>query len=106
MRPGTSRTWTGPGNAPSSRRRRYSSKPPRSRGAGAEREEGEWKVGPTIEVPIPLLNQGQGRLGRAAVEFRRAEQAYYAEGVRVRSIARLVKARVQGAEGPRTLLAG
>jgi outer membrane protein, heavy metal efflux system len=67
-------------------------------GAGAEREEGEWKVGPTIEVPIPLLNQGQGRLGRAAAEFRRAEQAYYAEGVRVRSIARLVKARVQGAE--------
>ena len=67
-------------------------------GAGAEREEGEWKVGPTIEVPIPLLNQGQGRLGRAAAEFRRAEQEYYAEGVRVRSIARLVKARVQGAE--------
>ena len=51
-----------------------------------------------LAFPIPLLNQGQGSLGRAAAEFRRAEQEYYAEGVRVRSIARLVKARVQGAE--------
>ena len=72
--------------------------PESSLGVGSEREEGEWKVGPTIEVPIPLLNQGQGRLGRAAAEFRRAEQEYYAAGVRVRSAARLVQARVQGAE--------
>jgi outer membrane protein, heavy metal efflux system len=67
-------------------------------GVGAEREEGEWKVGPTLEIPIPLLNQGHGRLGRAAAELRRAEQDYYALGVRVRSTARLVKERVQGAE--------
>jgi outer membrane protein, heavy metal efflux system len=72
--------------------------PESSLGAGAEREDGEWKVGPTVEVPIPLLNQGQGRLGRAAAEFRRAEQEYYAVGVRVRSGARLVKARLEGAE--------
>lgn len=65
---------------------------------GAEREEGEWKVEPTIALPIPLLNQGQGRLGRAMAEFRRAEQEYYAVGVRVRSAARLVRARLEGAE--------
>jgi cobalt-zinc-cadmium efflux system outer membrane protein len=72
--------------------------PESSLGAGAEREEGEWKVGPTVEVPIPLLNQGQGHLGRAAAEFRRAQQEYYALGVRLRSTARLVKERLQGAE--------
>jgi outer membrane protein, heavy metal efflux system len=72
--------------------------PESSLGAGAEREEGEWKAGPTIELPIPLLNQGQGRLGRAVAEFRRAEQEYYALGVRLRSTARLVKERLQGAE--------
>jgi cobalt-zinc-cadmium efflux system outer membrane protein len=72
--------------------------PESSLGVGAEREEGEWKVGPTIEVPIPLFNQGQERLGRAAAEFRRAEQDYYALGVRVRSTALRVKARLEGAE--------
>jgi cobalt-zinc-cadmium efflux system outer membrane protein len=72
--------------------------PESSLGAAAEREEGEWKVGPTIELPIPLLNRGQGHIGRAVAEFRRAEQEYYALGVRVRSTARLVKERLQGAE--------
>jgi outer membrane protein, heavy metal efflux system len=72
--------------------------PESSLGAGAEREEGEWKVGPTIEFPIPLFNQGQGRLGRAVAELRRAHQEYYALGVRIRSTARLVQARLQGAE--------
>jgi outer membrane protein, heavy metal efflux system len=72
--------------------------PESSLGAGAEREEGEWEIGPTIEVPIPLFDQGQGRLGRAVAELRRAQQDYYALGVRVRSTARLVRERLQGAE--------
>ena len=72
--------------------------PESSLGAGAEREEGEWKVGPTLELPLPLLTRGQGRLGRAVAEFRRAEQEYYALGVRLRATARLVKERLQGAE--------
>jgi outer membrane protein, heavy metal efflux system len=72
--------------------------PESSLGVGAEREEGEWKVGPTIEVPIPLLNQGQGRIGRAVAEFRRAQQEYYALGVQLRSTARVVEERLQGAD--------
>jgi cobalt-zinc-cadmium efflux system outer membrane protein len=72
--------------------------PNSSIGAGAEREEGEWEIGPTLEVPIPLFDQGQGRLGRAVAELRRAKQDYYALGVRVRSTAHLVRDRLQGAE--------
>jgi outer membrane protein, heavy metal efflux system len=72
--------------------------PESSLGAGAEREEGEWKVGPTIELPIPLLNLGQGRIGRAVAELRRAQQEYYALGVRLRSTARALEERLQGAD--------
>jgi outer membrane protein, heavy metal efflux system len=72
--------------------------PESSLGAAGERKAGEWEVGPTIEVPIPLLTQGQGRLGRAVAELRRAQQEYYALGVRLRATARAVEERLQGAE--------
>jgi outer membrane protein, heavy metal efflux system len=72
--------------------------PESSLGAGAEREEGEWGVGPVFEVPIPLLNQGQGRIGLAVAELRRAQQEYYALGVRLRSTARALEERLQGAD--------
>ncbi len=66
-------------------------------GGTAERNEGEWEAGPTIEFPIPLFDQGQGRTGRAVTELRRAQQTYYALAVQIRSIARRVRDRVQGA---------
>jgi outer membrane protein, heavy metal efflux system len=67
-------------------------------GAGAEREGGEgWKVGPVITVPLPLFDQGQARIARAATELRRAQQEYYALGVRIRSTARAVQDRIAGA---------
>jgi outer membrane protein, heavy metal efflux system len=72
--------------------------PESSLGVGGEREGGEWEVGPIIEVPIPLFDQGQGRIGRAMAELRRAQQEYYALGVRIRSTARAVEERLQGAE--------
>jgi cobalt-zinc-cadmium efflux system outer membrane protein len=34
--------------------------PESSLGVAGEREAGEWELGPTIEVPIPLFDQGQG----------------------------------------------
>ena len=67
-------------------------------GGGAERDDGEWKVGPLLELPIPLFDQGQGRTGRAAAELRRAQQDYYALGVRIRATGRTVSERMQGAE--------
>ena len=65
-------------------------------GVGAEREEG-WKVGPVFSVPIPLFDQGQGRVGRAVAELRRTQQEYYAMGVRIRATARAVRDRMLGA---------
>jgi len=66
-------------------------------GPGAEREEdGSWKVGPVFEFPIPLFDQGQGRIGRAAAELRRAQQEYYALAVRIRATARAVRDRMEG----------
>jgi outer membrane protein, heavy metal efflux system len=72
--------------------------PESSLGAGGEREEGEWQVGPVLEIPIPLLNQGQGRIGRAVAELRRTQQEYYALGVQIRSMAQVVRERLEGAE--------
>jgi outer membrane protein, heavy metal efflux system len=67
-------------------------------GAGAEREGEEgFKVGPVVSIPIPLFDQGQGRIGRAAAELRRAQQEYYALGVRIRSTARAAHDRMLGA---------
>ena len=66
-------------------------------GGVAERNEAEWEAGPTLEFPLPLFDQGQARIGRGAVELRRAQQAYYALAVRTRSTARAVRDRVQGA---------
>ncbi len=62
-----------------------------------EREEGSWEVGPTLEFPLPLFDQGQARIGRAVAELRRAQQQYYALGVQVRGTARALRDRVEGA---------
>jgi cobalt-zinc-cadmium efflux system outer membrane protein len=67
-------------------------------GAGGELEGGEWAYGPEFSVPIPLFDQGQARIGLAAAELRRAQQEYYALGVRLRATARAVREGVQGAQ--------
>jgi cobalt-zinc-cadmium efflux system outer membrane protein len=66
-------------------------------GARGEREEGSWQLGPSIEFAIPLFDQGQARIGRATAELRRSQQEYYALAVRIRSTARAVQDRFEGA---------
>jgi outer membrane protein, heavy metal efflux system len=66
-------------------------------GPRGEREEGSWQLGPTLEFPIPLFDQGQARIGRAAAELRRSQQEYYGLAVRIRSGARAVQDRFEGA---------
>ena len=67
-------------------------------GPGSERElDGSWLVGPVFEFPIPLFDQGQARIGRAAAELRGAQQEYYAIAVRIRAIARALLDRMEAA---------
>jgi cobalt-zinc-cadmium efflux system outer membrane protein len=66
-------------------------------GALGERRDGAWEVGPVIEFPIPLFDQNQARTARAAAEFRRAQQEYYALAVTIRGRARAIEDRAQGA---------
>jgi outer membrane protein, heavy metal efflux system len=72
--------------------------PELSLGGHGEREEGQWDAGVTFEFPIPLFDQGQARIGRTVAELRRAQQEYYALGVRIRATVRVVRERVQGAQ--------
>lgn len=57
-------------------------------GIHGERREGPWASGPEISFPVPLFDQGQARIGRAAAELRRAQHEYYALAVEVRGAAR------------------
>jgi outer membrane protein, heavy metal efflux system len=58
-------------------------------GIAAEREiEGGWSVGPSVSLPIPLFDQGQGAVGKAQAQLRQAAEHYYARAVEVRSRAR------------------
>ena len=66
-------------------------------GVHGEREEGSWQIGPEIGFPIPLFDQGQGRIGRALAELRRAQNDYYALAIDVRSGARAFRDRIEGA---------
>lgn len=55
-------------------------------GVAAEREvEGPWSVGPSLSVPLPLFDQGQGVMGKAQAQLRQASEHYYARAVDVRS---------------------
>lgn len=68
-------------------------------GAAVEKEADEpWGVGPSVTIPIPLFDQGQARIARAAAELRRAQQEYYAWGVRIRAAARAVQERMRGSQ--------
>ena len=71
--------------------------PELSAGPQAERNDGEWEIGPRLDFAIPLFDQGQARVGRGVAELRRARQAYYGAAVRIRATARALRDRVDGA---------
>lgn len=67
-------------------------------GVVVEREEGLWRAGPTVEVQLPLFDQGQGRVERSSAQLRMAQHAYVDTAIRVRSAVRRARARYLNAE--------
>ncbi len=66
-------------------------------GFEVEREgaEKEWTRGPmTIDIILPLFDQGQAKRQAAKMRIRKAQDVYWDTAIRVRSAARLAKARL------------
>lgn len=59
--------------------------------------DGNWHVGPSVSLQIPLFDQGQARNAAAAAELRRALQEYVAEAIKLRSAARAGRERLVAA---------
>ena len=64
-------------------------------GATVNRDDAEWKRGPTIGLQIPLFDQGQARIAATQSELRRAQQNYAALATEVRSAARAARQSVE-----------
>lgn len=63
-------------------------------GAEAEREEGDWKLGPEVEIALPLFDMGQARRAAARAALRQRQEVVRATALEVRSAARSLRARV------------
>jgi outer membrane protein, heavy metal efflux system len=67
-------------------------------GLHSEREvEGGWSVGPSLDLPIPLFDQGQARIAVARGLERQSEEAFAGLAVQIRSEVRTAWARLQAA---------
>ena len=65
-------------------------------GVEAEREtEGQWRIGPTFAVPVPLFDQGQGVVARQEAVLRQSRSKYEALCADVRSEVRSASERVK-----------
>ncbi len=64
-------------------------------GGEAERDDGEWRAGPEVEIALPLLDQGQARRAAVQSELRRRQALVYATAVDVRSAARVLALRLE-----------
>lgn len=68
-------------------------------GASAEREAdgGDWSLGPSLALPLPVFDQGQARLASARGRERQREAEFAALAVQIRSEVRLASARLDAA---------
>lgn len=67
-------------------------------GADAEREtDGQWRIGPSLVIPIPLFDHGQAAAARARSVLRQSEQRYAALAIDIRSQVRAARSRLLNA---------
>jgi len=65
-------------------------------GVEAEREtDGQWRIGPTLAVPVPLFDQGQGAVARQEAVLRQSKARYEGLCADVRSEVRLASAKLK-----------
>jgi outer membrane protein, heavy metal efflux system len=63
-----------------------------------EREtDGQWRIGPSLSIPIPLFDQGDAKLSRAKAMLRQSEQRYAALAIDIQSEVRAATSRLQSA---------
>jgi len=64
-------------------------------GAHYERENtGEYSVGPSVNVPLPIFNQGQAAFARGSAKLRQGQQRYLALAADIRSDVRAARDRM------------
>jgi cobalt-zinc-cadmium efflux system outer membrane protein len=67
-------------------------------GIEGEREtDGQWRIGPSLAVPLPLFDQGQAVIARQQAIFRQSRDRYRAMVVDVRSQVRSARAKMLAA---------
>jgi outer membrane protein, heavy metal efflux system len=66
-------------------------------GVAAERDNGDWGIGPAVVLEVPLFYQGQGERGIALADMRRQRKLYSDAAVRIRATARAVTSQLQAA---------
>lgn len=65
-------------------------------GVTAEKEaDGQWSVGPTLAVPVPIFSQGQPAVAKAESALYQALNHYYSQAVQTRSTVRRLYAHLQ-----------
>jgi outer membrane protein, heavy metal efflux system len=63
-----------------------------SLGPEFEREtDGQWRIGPTFSLPIPLFDQGHAKMARARAILRQSQQRYEAMKVDIQSEVRIAR---------------
>jgi cobalt-zinc-cadmium efflux system outer membrane protein len=66
-----------------------------SLGVSTEREtEGQWVTGPTLELELPIFDQGQASIARMAAEYRQAQRRVEGLAINIRSEVQEVRDRL------------